>query len=634
MCGITGLYAFNEIGRFNLINLARATGILEKRGPDDQGMFLRRHIGLGHRRLSVIDLSDNAKQPMADESGRYTIVFNGEIFNFPNLKRMLSQAGFSFRSTSDTEVLLKMYIWKGVACLNHLNGFFGFAIYDEKEDSLIIARDRFGVKPLYYYLDEDKFVFASEIKSLLAYGLPKELDYSSLFHYFQLNYIPAPDTIFKNIKKLDPGHFMILNDKKISIERYYKLPYDGEKINPEKLSYEQQQEKLESLLEMAVQDRLIADVPLGSFLSGGIDSSVIVALASRHTNNLNTFSIGYKDEPFFDETPYAHLVAKHFNTTHTAFRLSNDDLYQHLFDVLDYLDEPFADSSAIPTYVLSHHTKKVATVALSGDGADELLSGYHKHSAEFNALNDPGYNRFIRLASPLWRMLPKSRNNFLLNKIRQMDRYGSGLKLNAQERYWQWATFMNTHEVVDRLSNDALEKLDFDEAESRRMKLTHHLEGSKDFNDVLYTDMQLVLPNDMLVKVDMMSMANGLEVRSPFLDYRLVEFVFQLPVDSKINRNMRKRILQDAFRDILPPKLYRRPKKGFEVPLLKWFRKELKSLILNELLNEEFIESQNIFNIESMKEIKRKLFSLNPGDVHAQLWALVVFQWWWKKYCC
>jgi asparagine synthase (glutamine-hydrolysing) len=213
-----------------------------------------------------------------------------------------------------------------------------------------------------------------------------------------------------------------------------------------------------------------------------------------------------------------------------------------------------------------------------------------------------------------------------------MDRYGSGLKLNAQERYWQWATFMNTNEVVDRLSNDALEKLDFDEAESRRKKLTHHLEGSRDFNDVLYTDMQLVLPNDMLVKVDMMSMANGLEVRSPFLDYRLVEYVFQLPVDSKVNRNMRKRILQDTFRDILPPQLYRRPKKGFEVPLLKWFRKELKPLIFNDLLNDEFIKSQNIFNVDSIEKIKKKLFSLNPGDVHAQLWALIVFQWWWKKY--
>jgi asparagine synthase (glutamine-hydrolysing) len=634
MCGITGLYAFNEIGRFNLINLARATGLLAKRGPDDQGMFLLRHVGLGHRRLSVIDLTDNAKQPMTDESGRYTIVYNGEIYNFPHLKTLLTQAGFVFRSTSDTEVLLNMYIWKGASCLSYLNGFFAFAIYDKSDDSLFIARDRLGVKPLHYWLDDDKIVFASELKSLLAYGLPRELDYSSLFLYLQLNYVPAPDTIFKGIKKLLPGHFMVVKNKNVSIESYYKIPYDRDNLNPEHLSYEQQQEKLKTLLDNAVQDRLIADVPLGAFLSGGIDSSVVVGLASRHTKNLNTFSIGYKDEPFFDETHYAELVAEHFKTNHTTFSLSNEDLYQHLFDILDYLDEPFADSSAIPTYVLSHHTKKTATVALSGDGADELMSGYTKHMAEYNVLYDQGFNRFANLTGPLWRVLPKSRSNYLLNKIRQLDRYAHGLKMTPKERYWQWATLLNAREAVDLLDDNALEKTDFQEAEDRRQMLLGCIGEGSCLNDVLYSDMQMVLPNDMLVKVDLMSMANGLEVRSPFLDYRLVDFVFQLPEDSKITNNMRKRILQESFRDMLPPQLYRRPKKGFEVPLLKWFRKELKPLIFNDLLNEDFVRSQNIFNVERINKTKKKLLSHDPGDAHAQIWALVVFQWWWKKYFC
>ncbi len=631
MCGITGLYAFNELGRFNLINLAKATACLSKRGPDDQGMYLDHHVGLGHRRLSIIDLSDHAKQPMAEESGRYTLVFNGEIYNFQALRQQLQQAGFNFKSTSDTEVLLNMYIWKGSECLNLLNGFFSFAIYDRAEDSLFLARDRFGVKPLFYFLDEDKIIFASELKSIFAYGIPKELDHSSIFQYFQLNYIPAPFSILKNLKKLMPGTFLFVKDKQVKVKKYYQIPYSPLHLNPEGLNYEQQQKKFHDLLEQAVHDRLIADVPLGAFLSGGIDSSVIVALASQHTKGLNTFSIGYKDEPYFDETAYASLVAKHFDTSHTVFSLSNQDMYQHLFDILDYLDEPFADSSAIPTYVLSMHTRKTATVALSGDGADELLSGYQKHAAAFRAMEDNSYNKILKGLAPVWKMLPQSRNNFIFNKFRQLDRYASGLKLSSQERYWQWATFMNNADVVDLLSDSVLEGLDFDGVEKRQNRYTNHL-TDHDFNNILLADMQLVLPNDMLVKVDLMSMANGLEVRSPFLDYRLVEFVFSLPVSSKINTTMRKRILQDTFREILPPQLYRRPKKGFEVPLLKWFRTDLKNLIFDDLLNDEFIQSQQIFNPGYIKSLQKRLFSVNPGDVHAQLWALVVFQWWWKKY--
>jgi asparagine synthase (glutamine-hydrolysing) len=383
MCGITGIYAFNEIGRFFTINMFAATDTLSQRGPDSSGSFTHGYVGLGHRRLSIIDTSSDGRQPMTDETERYTIVFNGEIFNFPELKSQLTSKGYHFRSSSDTEVLLNLYIHEKENCLKHLNGFFAFAIYDKEKESLFIARDRMGIKPLLYFQDEDKLIFASEMKALAGLRISRELDYVSLQQYLQLNYIPAPNTIFKGVQKLLPGHYMYLQGSEVSIKPYYQIPQTYTRWTADQMSYEKVQEKLVELLEESVRKRLIADVPLGAFLSGGIDSSVIVALASRHTEHLNTFSIGYRDEPFFDETRYANLVAKKYKTNHTVFSLSNEDLYEHLFDMLDYTDEPFADSSALAVYILSKRTRKRVTVALSGDGADELFAGYNKHLGEY-----------------------------------------------------------------------------------------------------------------------------------------------------------------------------------------------------------------------------------------------------------
>ncbi len=632
MCGITGIYAFNEVGRFNMINLANATKAIEKRGPDHQGMFTDYFVGLGHRRLSIIDTSSSAHQPMKDESGRYIIVFNGEIYNFKALRKTLVDQGISFKSESDTEVLLQLYIQEKEKCLEKLNGFFVFAIYDKEEHSLFIARDRMGIKPLLYYQDSDKIIFASEMKSLLAYGIPKALDYTSLTQYLQFNYIPAPASIFENVKKLMPGHFIKIKDKALTLDKYYEIPYDKSNLNPDRLDYEQQKSKLIELMDNAVQQRLVADVPLGAFLSGGIDSSVITALASKHKSSLNTFSIGYRDEPFFDETKYANLVAKKFNTNHTVFSLSNFDLYDHLFDILDYLDEPFADSSAIPVYILSKHTRKVATVALSGDGADEIFSGYNKHSAALRAIKGGTAASMVKAFLPLWQSLPKSRNSPLSNKVRQFQRFAEGMKLDDKERYWRWASFATPEETNSILSQQVKAKLAPQSYSERKGEILKHFNGKGLMNDILYTDMQMVLTNDMLTKVDTMSMANSLEVRVPFLDHHVVNYAFSLPESSKINKGMKKRILQDAFRDILPGELYKRPKHGFEVPLLKWFKSELRSLIENDLLQDQFIEAQGIFDVQGIRALKTKLFSKNPEDVHSRIWGLIVFQHWWKKY--
>jgi asparagine synthase (glutamine-hydrolysing) len=631
MCGITGIFAFNLVGKFNKIHITTATQSLNKRGPDFQDIYIDEWVGLGHRRLSIIDTSSVAHQPMWDESKRYCIVYNGEIFNYPELRRELEQGGTTFFSQSDTEVLLKLYIRYQEQALSKLNGFFAFCIYDKQEQTFFVARDRFGIKPLLYVFDEDKFIFGSEMKTILQYGIEKAIDYTSLHTYLQLNYIPAPDTVFKNVKKLLPGHYLRVKSKTISTEKYYNIPYDAHQSETNTIGYDDAKEKLKTLLEASVQRRLVADVPLGAFLSGGIDSSVITALAARHKPDLHTFSIGFRDEEYFDETEYAKLVARHFKTNHTTFSLTNDDLYAHVHHILDYLDEPFADSSAINVYILSKETRKHATVALSGDGADELLGGYNKHAAFYRMIHPGPKEQAASLLLPVLKNLPQSRSGKISNTIRQLVRFAEGKKLSPSQRYWRWAGYADERQSGQLLSAETKDKINNEEYEIRKENLIKGIPEKYSMNDILLTDMNIVLPNDMLTKVDLMSMANGLEVRVPFLDYELVNFLFTLPSDYKINQNIRKRILQDAFRDVLPAKLYNRPKKGFEVPLLKWFRKEMRSLISDDLLSEKRINEQGIFNYAEIDKLKRKLFSSNPGDVHARIWGLIVFQWWWKK---
>jgi asparagine synthase (glutamine-hydrolysing) len=457
-------------------------------------------------------------------------------------------------------------------------------------------------------------------------GIPKNLDKTSVSQYFQFNYIPSPYSIFEGVQKLKPGHSLLIKDNMVKEEQFYAINYNRSKHS--ELDYKGAQGKLKELLQESIKLRMIADVPLGAFLSGGIDSSVIVAEASKLTDKLNTFSIGYKDEPLYDETQYAELVANKFKTNHQVFKLSNDDLYANLHQVLDYIDEPFADSSALPVHILSMHTRKHVSVSLSGDGADELFSGYNKHKAHYHAMHAGLKSSFIKAGSPLWNMLPKSRSSKGANAIRQLEKYALGLRLDEKERYWNWA--------VLRPENSANEMLKFQvqlhELKIRKNEILKHLLNVQSMSDVLYTDMQLVLVSDMLHKVDSMSMANSLEVRTPFLDHNLVDFVFSLPDEFKINSKMRKRILQDAYRSELPSELYQRSKHGFEVPLMRWFKTELKQELLSDYLNDDFIQHQGIFKPTEIVKLKERLFSKNPGDIQAHLWALLVFQHWWRKY--
>jgi len=630
MCGIAGIVALSDTGRQQVSKLRQSIRTLQTRGPDDEGIYLCDEMGLAQRRLAIIDTSAAANQPMWDRTKRYAIIFNGEIFNYQQLRTKYFSAEElkQFHTSSDTEILLELFIKQGEACLPLLEGFFVFVIYDTHQKELFIARDRFGKKPLNYYIDDDRFVFASELKALYNFEIPKELNYEALKLYLQLGYIPQPLSMLKHVKKLEPGSYLTLKGKTIKQTKWYQLDPAYEYKNAP--SYEEAQKQLVTLLEDAVVKRLISDVPLGAFLSGGIDSSVIVALASRHQKSLNTFSIGFKGEQYFDETHFAELVAAKFKTNHASFRLGFEDYLSHIYDVLNYFDEPFADPASLPQFILCMETRKHATVAISGDGGDEVFAGYNKHYAEWLARKKSLAGSIVKMGYPIWKMMPKSRNNRFSDLVRQLHRYAEGAGLSAKERYWHWASTFSEKGVDKLIAKATGNKINHAIIDSVKERYLSNI--NEDFNSVLKTDLDLVLISDMLVKVDLMSMANSVEVRSPFLDHHVVEFAFSLPAEYKINKAGRKRIVKDAFRDILPPEIYNRGKRGFEIPMLKWFREELHTYIFDDLLNEKFVKEQGIFNPEFISCMKKQLYSNAPGHIVEQLWVLIVFQHWYKRY--
>ena len=615
MCGITGFISLNNNITHSKNHLVDAVKTLHKRGPDNSGIFRSEHCELGHARLSIIDTSSAAHQPMQDPSKRYTIVFNGEIYNFKSLKLELEKKGHCFQTQSDTEVVLHSYIEYGEKCLNKFNGFFGFCIYDSEEKSALIARDRFGIKQVYFSIDHNGLTFGSELKAILAYPIIKNLDKDALNLYFRYNYIPAPYTILNSCKKLLPGECIKIKNNNCEIEKYYTY-YPT--IIPSNDSYEQAKDKIKDLLLKSVESRMIADVPLGTFLSGGVDSSIISLIASQLKDNLNTFSIGFPDEPLFDESSYAEEVAKHIQSKHQTFQVTNNTLFQHLEDILDYMDEPFADSSAINVYLLSKETKEHVTVSLSGDGADELFSGYNKHAALYFADKNNFQNKLIKNSGFFFNRMPSSRNSKIGNLGRKLAKLSQGLTLNKEERYLDWASFMNVKEVK-ALTNHTVFKHPINNI------------NFKSFNDYLYADFNMVLPNDMLKKVDLMSMANSLEVRTPFLDHQLVEYVFSLPSSYKIDSKSRKKILKDAYRNDLPSNVFNRKKHGFEVPMEKWFKNQLKSYLNDTIFNNNVMVKEGLLKADQLKSMQVSLQKGNSGDIVLQTWALISLDHWFRK---
>ena len=636
MCGICG--KIDLTGKAVPQALLRSmTESFAYRGPDDEGFFFEGPVGLGHRRLSIIDLSPSGRQPMSNEDQTLWLVFNGEIYDFAETRKELVSRGHSLKSHTDTETVLHLYEEEGVACLKHLNGMFSFALWDARLQRLWLARDRLGKKPLVYYWDGKRLLFASEIKAILRDPeVPREIDFEALDLYLTLNYIPATWTIFKNIRKLLPGHYLLLEKGKLSIQSYWDIPVnEGEPEVPspsDPVQWNQCKERLRALLDASVRRRLIADVPLGAFLSGGIDSSIMVALMARHSSRpVKTFSIGYKDLPSFDETRYAREVATFNRTEHYEFKLGYKDILDAFPKVLDNLDEPFADSSAVPTYIVSRETKRHVTVALSGDGGDELFAGYRMYLGEYWAKHYariPGVLR-EKVIAPFIQSLPDARDKPSLELIRRAKKFLRGMSLSFPERFCGWREIFpfSMRRKLLRRPPDRNFYLDLIRQAVEEKKGLFPEDG---INLMLYLDVKGLLPGDMLTKVDRMSMANSLEVRVPFLDYTLVQYVFGLKGSTKLGAWRGKHILLETFKDLLPPLLHNRPKWGFEMPIGAWLRKELKFLI-DEYLHKDRVERQGIFDPRIIRDMVSNHMS-GRQDTSWQLWNLIVFEHWYEKY--
>ena len=620
MCGIAGIHHTQAIaGRHDVVLVHSALDRLAHRGPDDDGSYQAGGTVLGHRRLSIIDTSDAGHQPFTDENGRHTIVFNGEVFNYRELRAGLEAAGHTFRSRSDTEVLLRLFTLKGPDFLHDLNGFFALAIHDRETGELFLARDRFGIKPLLWAHHGATFRFASELGALEVLGALPDVDRASLAQYLTFHHVPAPHTILTGARRLLPGHRMTVGPKGISIERWYDLASVGPYTGPDPAS------DLKDLLQDAVRLRLIADVPVGCYLSGGLDSSIISALAARSHPQLRTFSIGYTEDPWYDESAHAEEVARHIGSDHTTFRLSREDLAEAYPRLLASLSEPFADSSALPSFLLAERTRREVKVALSGDGADEVFGGYRKHQAELRWRAPGALERAVVALAPVWRNLPRSRESRWGDAFRKLDRFASLSGAAAEGRYLALAAFEEPGVVEDLLRDrDALAGM-----RTRSEAMVAPLTRAPGLNGVLLADVLHTLPNDMLHKVDVTSMAHGLEVRPPFLDRRVVELAFGLPDRVKFERGEGKALLRRTFGGLLPEGVLTRRKRGFEVPLAALFAGPLRSLV-DDLTTPDHVAQAGL----SPAAVKQVIASSRTGrnaPGQATVHALLVYLSWWRR---
>ncbi len=620
MCGIAGTMSLK--GELNLpeSRVPETLQALRHRGPDGSGHWKNTTIALFHSRLSIIDVDPRSSQPMWNKECSAVIVFNGEIFNYRELQQ---QYNIQCSTQSDTEIILYLLDrFPAEEVLPQLTGFFALAYYRVKENELLLARDRYGEKPLYVFEDDNTISFASEPEALIRMGMKAALNHEVLYHFLHFNYVPANLSLYKGVTQLAPGQLLRVKHDDVNRNEWYTLPKPSASIT----NIHGATTELHSLMESAVRSRMVADVPIGGFLSGGIDSSIVCALAVRENKSFRTFSIGFSDASYFDESSYAEEVAEHIGAAHTTYKISSRDILDSIEPLLQHQSEPFADSSALAVNVLCKSAQREIKVALTGDGADELFGGYNKHTAEFRLRNNTLWNAAVSAGAPLLGIIPASRASATGNIVRKLRKYKEGLQLNANDRYYRWAGFTNKSDLVKLLRPDFV----IDEAaiESIRISISDKVES---FNDVLYNDIRTVLPGDMLVKGDRMSMLNGLEIRSPFLDHRIVEYALRCHEQLKNNGNKGKLLLREAFKNELPSSVFERPKKGFEVPLQQWLRYDLRHLT-ERYLNQDFLENQCIFQNTEVQALLKQLHSNNPGDAAARVWGLLTFNCWYAKY--
>jgi asparagine synthase (glutamine-hydrolysing) len=635
MCGITGAVWSAPERAIDATTLERMTEVLRHRGPDDRGTYRSEYrlqpplrampgVALGFRRLSIIDLV-TGHQPMPNEDQTVWVVFNGEIYNYQQLRNRLEGHGHTFRTSSDTETIVHLYEDEGLNCLRHFNGMFGLAIWDSRQRRLVLARDRLGQKPLVYCHQAERLLFASELKSLLEVpGMRRDLDPEAVDAYLTYQYIPHPHTIFRDIRKLPPGHYAVFQDGHLEVARYWEPDLEAER----KLAPDAATEQLRELLSSAVHMRMRSDVPLGAFLSGGVDSSLIVALMQRQASQpVKTFSIGFPVAEY-DETSFARRVAEHVGTEHHEFQVSPDGV-----DVLPKLvwhyDEPFADSSAIPTWYVSQMTRDHVTVALSGDGGDELFAGYPRYRAVWlgAGLDRSGPIRSL-LAWKVWQRLPGSRQKSL---VRRFKRFSSSLAQSPARRYLEWIAIFNESRRAAIYQDDFLAQLPDLDPFSFLQRAWQRVGRRDPVSTTSLADLVTYLPCDILTKVDIASMAHALECRQPFLDHRVVEFAAALPIQQKFRLGKGKRILRATFGDLLPPEIWGRAKMGFGVPLDHWFRKELRDMTHDVLLGES-ARGRGIFQPDEVARLINE-HEQRQFDHAYRLWALLVFELWMQRWC-
>ncbi|MBW2991625.1 asparagine synthase (glutamine-hydrolyzing) [Candidatus Woesearchaeota archaeon] len=595
MCGICGVWDSEENIEKELIDsMAEA---LNHRGPDDSGIFVDKNIGLGHKRLSIIDLS-TGRQPIHNEDGTMWIVYNGEFYNFLEERAKLMEKGHNFYTNTDTEVVLHLYEEYGSECVNKMNGMFAFAIYDSNMKRLFLARDRLGIKPLVYFFDGRRFAFASEIKSLLKdLYIDKEIDLKAVNDFFRFGFIPAPNTIFRNIKKLPPARTLLLQQNKLYIKEYWDVDFSfKQKHNLEA--------ELKNRLKESVKLRLVSDVPLGAFLSGGVDSSAVVGMMSRLIDNVRTFSIGFEDQDY-NELEYAKKVAEIFNTNHKEFVLkpAKFDLFPRL---VYYLDEPFADPSIIPTFMVSNIAARHVKVILTGDGGDELFAGYDRYQKG-------------RIEG-IYSKLPGIIRDPVTSVFRKNERINRILTLgNIQDDEYRFfeTNSLFTAEERHRLLNNPIQN---------PISIFHKSNAASLLDKQLYADMKFLLPNQFLKKVDTASMANSLEARVPFLDHEFVEFAVSVPPNKKLNLLETKHILKKTVSSFVPKEVLYRKKQGFSVPVGEWFRGELKDKVYDLILGER-TKSRNYFDFKYIEKLWNQ-HQTNKFNHEKKLFPLVAFELW------
>ena len=622
MCGIAGKFYFNKEKAVEPDLIKEMTKAIAHRGPDNEGYYINKNIGLGHRRLSIIDLSESGNQPMSDNEKRIWMVFNGEIYNFLELRKELEKDGVSFSSKSDTEVIIYLYKKYGASCLKYLRGMFAFAIWDENKQQLFLARDRIGKKPLKYFFDNNCFIFSSELKAIIKdKAVKKEVDFGAIDEYLTYQYVPQPKTGFKNIYKLEPAHYLIVDKNgKIKKERYWQLDF-SQKLD---LTKDEWQEKITNKLQESVKLRLMSDVPLGAHLSGGVDSSLIVALMARESKNrIKTFSIGFKEDDY-NELPFAKMVAKRYNTDHQEF-IMEPDAIKILPKMVYHYEEPYADSSALPSWYLSEITKKYVTVALNGDGGDENFAGYNRYyAAKLHALMKlVPFKPFFKKTADIC---------YHFSKLKTAKKFGKLLNLKTNSYPDFYLSLINYFGQEDKglIYTDSMKERAVNSRWSSFLENIFKEAANFDSIDkLLYADINAGLPSDLLVKVDIASMAHALEIRCPFLDYEFMELTAKIPSNLKMTGFDKKHLLKNIAEDFIPMECVKKPKQGFSIPLEYWFRNDLNPLLKERLLDNSFLE----FGFE--KEGVEKMIQEHKDfrqDQSYRLWTLLTLSYWLEEF--